>query len=435
MNIRPKLSWSDLRGARVGIWGLGVEGHANLRRLQVLGVTPILVDDAGSTELDALKTDAGGLDALATCDVVVKSPGISRYRNDLLNLEKAGIPVAGGLGLWMEEADRARVACITGTKGKSTTTSIAGHLLRGLGYSCFLGGNLGSPPWDPLAETGADFWLIETSSYQATDVATGPRVVAVTSLHPDHLNWHGGVDSYYRDKLSLCTLPGVGSVVSNSEDALVVAHQEMLGDRVRWVPDTDVSTDWIAPLGLLGRHNAVNAEMAQAVLQELGVTQASDSVKLAVAAEDFAQLSSRLQVIGDVGGRTFVDDSLSTNVLPTLAALDAFPDRRVALIVGGFDRDIDYVSLALGLQQRQSPVLVLAVPDNGPRIAQTLQQTGVGPLVEVRLAAGVQEATQLGYQWAGDDGVVLLSPAAPSFGQFRDYRDRAAAFAEAMLLC
>lgn len=419
MNIRPKLSWSDLRGTRVGIWGLGVEGHANLRRLQVLGVTPILVDDAGSADFEALKTDEGGLDALSTCDVVVKSPGISRYRRELRSLEEAGVPVVGGLGLWMAEADRSRVACITGTKGKSTTTSIAGHLLNRLGYRCFLGGNLGSPPWDPLVPSDADFWLIETSSYQATDVATGPQVVAVTSLHPDHLNWHGGVEAYFSDKLSLATLPGVGRVVANSEDGLVVSHRKALGENVRWVPDANVSTDWTIPLGLLGRHNEINAQIAQAVMQELGIEQAHDSAALASAAGGFAQLASRLQVIGSVAGRTFVDDSLSTNVLPTLAALEAFPDRKVALIVGGFDRDIDYGSLALDLRRRQSPVLVLAVPDNGPRIARTLAETGAGPHVEVRLAAGVKEATQLGYDWAQAGGVVLLSPAAPSFGLFR----------------
>jgi UDP-N-acetylmuramoylalanine--D-glutamate ligase len=399
--------------------------------LKVLGASPVLVDDSPG-DSGAMRTDEGGFDALRTCEVVVKTPGISRYRPQVQALEAEGIPVAGGLGLWMQEADRDRVACITGTKGKSTTTSIAGHLLQTLGFRCFIGGNIGNPPWDPEAEQDADFWLIETSSFQATDLCVAPRVVAVTSLHPDHLNWHGDLETYYRDKLSICTLPGAEVTVSNAEDAVVQEHRAQLGAHVRWVPDADLPGGWVTRLPLLGRHNVVNALMAQALLDELGVAQASDDSALTAAAEGFVPLASRLQVIGVVEGVTFVDDSLSTNVLPTLAALDAFPDRRVALIAGGFDRGVDYQELALGVRQRRVPLLVLGVPDSGPRIIDTFRAAGSMPLVELGVTAGVEEATKLGFEWAAPDGVVLLSPAAPSFGLFRDYRERAAAFATAM---
>jgi len=96
-----------------------------------------------------LATARGGLAALLTCDVVIKSPGISRYRPEVEELERAGIPVRGGLGLWLEDVSLERVVCITGTKGKSTTTAIAQHLLTGLGYSARVGGNIGQPPWIP----------------------------------------------------------------------------------------------------------------------------------------------------------------------------------------------------------------------------------------------------------------------------------------------
>jgi len=163
--MRPTISWSDMRaaaggtpdgglaGGRVGLWGLGVEGLANLRALSALGRQPVLVDDhppAGGVDgQPVLVTGDGGLAALAGCDVVIKSPGISRYRDDLRQLEARGIPVVGGLGLWLQEAPRDRVLCITGTKGKSSTTAIAGHLLTRWGYQCMVGGNIGQPPWEP----------------------------------------------------------------------------------------------------------------------------------------------------------------------------------------------------------------------------------------------------------------------------------------------
>ena len=135
--MRQPISWSELTGASVGLWGIGVEGRASLRRLAQSGTVPVLVDDAPAVPEDdrrILATARGGLEALLRCDVVIKGPGISRYRPEVERLEAAGIPVRGGLGLWLEEADRSKVACITGTKGKSTTTALAGHLLTGLGY-------------------------------------------------------------------------------------------------------------------------------------------------------------------------------------------------------------------------------------------------------------------------------------------------------------
>jgi len=440
MGRRPVISWSDLRGSRVGIWGLGVEGEANLRKLTELGADPVLVDDRpaglGPGGHPVLATREGGLDALATCEVVVKTPGISRYRPEVATLENRGIPVAGGLGLWLAEADRSRVVCITGTKGKSSTTAIAGHLLRRCGYRCVVGGNIGQPPWDPAdAAPGAQYWVIETSSYQATDLACSPPVVAVTSLHPDHLDWHGDVETYYSDKLSACTQPGADLTIANGDSELLRDRAAQLGPRVKWVhAGDDPAAGWMTPLGLLGAHNRRNALIARACLRALGVPEADDPGALRAAAAGFTPLANRLQVIGKIGGVTFVDDSLSTNVLPTLAAMDAFPGRRVALIAGGHDRGIDYRPLAAGLAARDAPTLVLAVPGSGPRIQAAIEAAGPAK-VDVVACDGLEVAVQRGFGWAVPDGVVLLSPAAPSFGHFRDYRDRGEAFARAMRAC
>ena len=190
---RPKLGWSDLRGARVGVWGLGREGQASVRKLRTLAIAPVLVDDSPNGS-GILPTADGGLDALKRCEVVIKTPGISPYSPEADELRAAGVTLVGGLGLWMNEADPARVGYVTGTKGKSTTSSIIGHLLRGLGREALVGGNFGAAPYDPEHGGGYDYWVIEVSSYTAADLAVTPPVTAVTSLHPDHLPWHGGVE-------------------------------------------------------------------------------------------------------------------------------------------------------------------------------------------------------------------------------------------------
>ena len=421
--MRPPLSWADLRGRAVGVWGVGVEGHANVAQLHTIGVDPIVVAD------EAALAD-GGLARLLQCDVVVKSPGISRYRAEARALSDNGIALVGGLGLWLQRAPLDRVVVITGTKGKSTTTAIVGHLLERFGHRCFVGGNIGRAPYGPdVDETSYDFWALEVSSYQATDLTATPRVAAVTSLHPDHLPWHGGsVETYYRDKLSALTQPGAEWTVANAHSATLRAHGSLLGPHVRWVPDErSPSLGWTDALGLAGAHNRVNAEIARAVVELLGVGEAGDESALRDAATGFVPLPSRLTRIGAVAGVEFVDDSLSTNVLPTLAAVDAYAGRRVALIVGGEDRGIDYEPLAVGLAERQGPLLVLVIPDSGARIAAT-----IGDRADVRECADLTDAVQHGFAWARPDGVVLLSPAAPSFGRFHDYRDRAEAFAAAM---
>lgn len=436
--MRPTLCWSDLPGRAVGIYGLGREGAASLRACRARGIEPVLVDDRpGDDRPGLMSTDDGGLAALLTCDVVIKSPGVSRYAPPILALESAGVAVVGGLGLWLQEADRSRVACITGTKGKSTTTAIVGHLLTGLGFRALVGGNIGVPPFDPEADRDVDFWVIEVSSYQALDLAVAAPVVAVTSLHPDHLPWHGGEsERYFTDKLSLCTLPGADLTVANGDSPLLAQRRGQLGPRVQWVrADDDPDATWLSGLGLLGSHNRRNALIARAVLQGLGVTEADDEARLATAATGFVGLDSRLKTIGEIDGVTFVDDSLSTNVLPTLAAVDAFPDRRVALVVGGHDRGIDYGPLAEGLRQRTTDLRLITMPDNGSRIAATARQMGAGPAVTIDEADDLTDAVRRGFSWARPGGVVLLSPAAASFGRYRDYRDRAAAFHAAMDAC
>ena len=435
MPTRPTISWSDLAGSAVGLWGLGVEGGANLRRLHAAGIVPTLVDDdpagADTGGLPVIATGQGGLEALAHCEVVVKTPGISRYRPEVAQLEAAGVAVVGGLGLWMQEVDRSRVVCITGTKGKSTTTAIVGHLLEALGHRCLVAGNIGRPPYDPEIGSDYDFWAVETSSFQATDLAASPPVVAVTSLHPDHLDWHRDVDTYYRDKLSACSQPGAALSVVNGDSDELRARTALLGPAVRWVHAAAPAGGWTDALGLIGEHNRRNALIAQACLEALGIAEATDDSALEVAAAGFAPLDSRLHTIGVLDGGAFVDDSLSTNALSVIAALDAFGGVPVALIVGGQDRGVDYAEIGARIRDRSQPTLVVTLPANGSRIGAAVVTAEPGAAVVD--CEDLDAAVAAAYAWAAPRlAAVLLSPGAPSFGQFANYQARAVAFAEAV---
>lgn len=426
--MRHEISFSDLAGRRVGVFGLGVEGRAARTRLEALGCDVVLVDDRAEATgvAGVLATGAGGRAALRTCAAVVKSPGISRYRDDVTELEALGVPVLGGVAMWLESTDRSRVVCVTGTKGKSTVTTVIAHLASRLGTPTVAAGNLGLPPFDEAFDPGGRLVVLETSSFQATDVAHSPHVVAVTSLGDDHLDWHRTAERYHDDKLSLTRQAGARHTIIADTPALLEHRAQLGGEVTVAAPGDDALA---AALGLAGRHGASNAAVAVAVLRAAGVAGAGDHARLLAAARDYEPLAGRFRQIATRGAVRFIDDSLATNPLPTIAALDAVGDARVALLVGGHDRGVDYQPLAHAIATRPGATLVVTLPDNGPAIGALVAQRSAIP---VAAADDVAEAVAIAVDWLGDDGIVLLSPGAPSFSQFTSWAARSAAFADAV---
>ncbi len=419
-------SFADLVGRRVGIYGLGVEGRASLAKLTAMGITPVLVDDrpdpAGPPGV--LPTHGGGLEALGELDVVLKAPGISRYDEAIVDLASRGVEVRGGLGLWLAGVDPSTVICVTGTKGKSTTTSVLAHLLGGLGIDVLLAGNIGVVPWGP-AVAPAQLTVVETSSFQVTDLEVGPSLVAVTSLGQDHLDWHRTLERYHDDKLSLLSLDGVTHGLVSTQPALLEAVRSR-NLEVELCPPGALDVDLTERLGLVGAHNVANVAVARRLLEHQLGPQAPD--RLLEAAVGFAPLESRFCRLEPLGGIEVIEDSLATNPLPTIAGIESLGDRRVALLVGGQDRGVDYQPLGDALAQRHAPTLLVAMPDNGARIAEACSAGNV----EVVQVADLDEGVEVALGWAAPDGVVLLSPAAPSFGRFANYADRAAQFRAAI---
>ncbi|MEI6453356.1 MAG: UDP-N-acetylmuramoyl-L-alanine--D-glutamate ligase [Actinomycetes bacterium] len=425
-------TWADLAGRRVGLWGVGVEGLAMLQRLTALAAEVLLVDDKPSGPVgdhEVTLIAEGGLALLQGCEFVLKSPGVSRYRPEIQSLVAAGIPVLGGMGLTLAELDASNIAAITGTKGKSTTTHLVGHLLSRLGRDVLLGGNLGETPYDPIRNEASEFVVLELSSFQITDLATAPRIVAITSLGVDHVDWHGSPERYQADKLSLASLPGVETVLISAEDHGLRTALEAMGVTASLVDADDRGL--AGRLGLTGQHNQANAALALAIVECLiGSPIASEA--LADLAEEFHPLPGRFTEIALHDGVRFIDDSLATNVLPSIAALSALETERVAMLIGGFDRGIDYQALAAAIAARSRDSLVLCLPDNGPAIGGLISAFK-NPLVSVELYDSIEAAVPEAFAWAqAEGGVVLLSPAAPSFSQFSNWLHRSEVFGQAV---
>ncbi|HVR82195.1 MAG TPA: UDP-N-acetylmuramoyl-L-alanine--D-glutamate ligase [Luteimonas sp.] len=439
---------SQLEGRRAALWGWGREGRAAYRairsRLPQLPLTLFCsieeADDAsafGDTQL-AIETETTAA-RLAACDIVVKSPGITPYQPDAQAAMAQGTRFVGGTALWFAENPDVRTLCVTGTKGKSTTTALLAHLLRAGGHRTALAGNIGLPLLELLGEE-AEFWAIELSSYQTGDIAASgvrPEVAVALNIFPEHLDWHGSEARYVEDKLRLPIEAKPRIAVLNADDPRL-AMLTLPDSDVRWFGRADgwhLRGDALyrgdtlvmdaTSLPLPGRHNHGNLCAVLTAIEALGL----DAVALAPHAATFLPLPHRLQTLGARDGVTYVNDSISTTPHASLAALDVFRDRRVAILVGGHDRGIDWHAFADAMRS-QAPVAIVTMGQNGPRIHGLLAPIAAQSGFSLAAAADLTEAMHKGRAALGGDGVLLLSPGAPSFGMYRDYVARGRHFAE-----
>jgi len=442
----------EVLARRVAVWGLGAEGSALLARARARGVEPLLVDD----HPERVDRDPGGPvgsrpvvrpDEVAWdgVDVVVRAPGVSRYRPELAAAEAAGVTVTTGMAIWLEDHVDAPVVAITGTKGKSTTAALLAAVLGADGVDVALIGNIGVPVLDTYGRPPAEAYVVEVSSYQAADVTVSPRVAVLTSLAPDHLDWHGGVEAYYRDKLRLVEAgrpDGTGDLAVCAGNAEAVRRtadhprRTLYGPegRVRVTDGGRVEVDGVplvdaGRLRVPGRHNAWN--LCGAVTGALLLTGRPPSADAVAAAVDgFAGLPSRCHPVGERDGRTYVDDALASNPFASAASVGTFAGRPLSVIVGGADRGVDPAPLVDALAAHWPAVAVVVLEPDADRLVRALVAGGL-PAGAVATAADLDGAVDVARDRTPVGGVVLFSPGAPTPDGGGGYRARSRRFAVA----
>jgi UDP-N-acetylmuramoylalanine--D-glutamate ligase len=438
---------AELGAARVAIWGVGREGRAAIRFLRARHpkLPLLLLDDAENAEapreFDGIDRAFGAeriARVLDDVDVIVKSPGVSLYRREIETARHNGIKITSLLNLWFAERIDVTTICVTGTKGKSTTASLVAHILGKLGRRAVLVGNIGVPVTeiDPLT---ADYAVVEVSSYQAADFDGVCDVAVLTSLFPEHIDWHGTLDAYYRDKLNL--LRHSQRAVVNLEAASTIGELAQTSLRRAFYFNDERGVRFRGPdiFGCRGRigevrnrylarpHNTSNvcAALTVAKLLDIDLAAALD------ATGDFAALPHRQQELGEIHGVLFVDDSISTAPESTIAAISVYAGRNITVIVGGHDRGIDYGKLVAILAQGAARA-VICLGASGERIHAGLRAAaGERPetFFTTYRAQSMEEAVGYAKQVTPTGGVVLLSPAAPSYGYYRDFAERGRDFA------
>jgi UDP-N-acetylmuramoylalanine--D-glutamate ligase len=435
--LLPRPAPVALAGKRVLVLGLGDTGLSvarwvereggKVRAADTRAAPPRRNDFAGE-----LHTGAFTSALLDGVDLLCVSPGLSLKENLIQEAAARRIPVVGDVELFAWR-NRAKVLAITGTNGKTTVTSLTGHLLKSAGIDAEVAGNIAPPVLEAALKRTAPpaAWVLELSSYQLeTTWSLEPHAAAMLNLTEDHLDRYAGIDEYGAAKARI--FAGAGLQVLNRDDprsrAMALPGRKAItfglddddygvrGDALvcRGVPILRIDE-----LQIHGAHNVANALAACALAGSLGVATSS----LAIGLRSFKGLPHRLQRVATLRGVEWYDDSKGTNVGATIAALRGLR-KPVVLILGGEGKGQDFSPLAAPARELASCALLIG------RDAPLIEKALSGVAVErcASLEAAVQKAAAI----ARPGEAVLLSPACASFDMFRDYKHRGEAFAAAV---
>jgi len=440
----------SVSGQRVVVVGAARSGVAAAHLLVTRGASVVLTDTRQTIEpADELRRagvvlELGGhrADTLNSADLIVLSPGVSPRQVDVAAARAAGVPVIGELELasrWLA----GRVVAITGTKGKSTTTTLIGRMLAEGGLKAAVGGNIGVPLSAQVAGSAPDvIHVVEASSFQLeTTEQFRPWIAVLLNLSADHLDRHDSLEEYAAAK---------GRIFSNqqADDYAIVnvddaPSQALARTRARLVPlspsaaiadgivvtteaiahrraGVDTALVPVAAVRLLGRHLLTDVAAAAAVAEIAGVS----AEAMVRAVEGFTGLEHALEPVSSIQGVAFVNDSKATNIESAARAIESI-EQGLVVILGGRFKGGDFADLRAPLVDRQASVV--AIGEAAPLVTAALAAS-----VPVRDAASIDDAVRLGFAMAPPGGTVLLAPACASFDMFADYAERGRRFKDAV---
>lgn len=425
--------WQEIQGkTKMLILGFGREGQSTYSFIRSFDKERVITIADANPEVSANKlfaedknvvfiTGETYLDGLSDFDCIIKAPGVSLSSFLILSL---GERLTSQADLFLR-AYRNRTIGITGTKGKSTAATFIHQALLASGKKSVLIGNIGVPPFDALPEiehtTGIVF---ELSSHMLQTVTVSPHVALLLNIFPEHLDYYDSMEGYAASKANIFRF-------QTEEDILVTGESESVEEmirkygtkayRVMWDTEPDAPSSFYMPGAgnIMGDHVLRNLALAAAAACYIGGD--SDSVRETL--QNFHGLEHRLENAGTYNGITFINDSISTIPESAIAALHAFPKTDV-LIVGGKDRGISYTKLTEELLDHDE-LFVLCISEAGKRIYEESKDTKNFFLVD-----DLEEAVKKSYELLPEGGTVLLSPAASSYTQFKNFEERGTAFKE-----
>ena len=440
-------------GLKVLVIGLGKTGLAAANRLCEMGAEVTVTDKRNAEELSGqialldkkVRTDVGGYDDVigVMFDIVVPSPGVDWDSAILQNFRNRSVEVISEIELAYRLAESRWVA-VTGTNGKTTTTSMVGDILKKAGIKCTVCGNIGNPAIGEDSIFDKDATVVaEVSSFQLEAVSQfAPAVAAILNITPDHLDRHRSMENYTSIKSLIFLKQKTTDVcVLNMDDPVtaglaVAARSKVVGFSATKTVDDGAFADeremfitengertLIGPLEELkveGRANIENALAAAAISRAAGAD--AESIKRGLF--EFEGIPHRMELVGVTGSVRYINDSKGTNVSATLKALGGF-DKGVTLILGGRDKGGDFAPLVKAIREKNAKVILIG--EASGKIASAL-----GDYAEVYRADDMAEAVRKGASLSTEGETVLLSPACASFDMYKNFEERGEMFRQAV---
>ena len=458
----PSTVLNQLTKYQIIIFGLGREGLSTYRflRSRLPNNNFILIDERPLDELRPLWTKlikksartkfTTSLTDLPQDDLrnslLFKTPGIPVSHPIVQKILDAGSEISSNTQLFFDlikeqkannKKPKITIIGVTGTKGKSTTSSVIHHILKKNKFESYLGGNIGQPAldawmeWDKNQHQDHSFFVLELSSHQLAELKNSPDIAVVQDIVSEHLDYYDDFEQYYQAKTQIArfqTRKDTIIVNKNSKTATKLSKLSK-AKKITFSLKDEHLLKTAKITSLMGEHNLYNVMPAIIIGQKLGLT--DSQIKKAL--KTFKSLPHRIEFVAEINGVKYYDDSISTVPEATIAAIRTFAGKPIVLIAGGYERQQQYKELAKEIIENDVKSLSL-LPPTGQRLMAELEH--LNPCNELRASieefSTMAEAVYYAAQKAQPGDVVLLSPGAASFNNFVDYVDRGNQFKEAV---
>ncbi len=422
---------NDLYNKKIAIWGMGAEGQSVKSYLEKHKITEDIFEYNDS---DGLKKYH---ELLKKVDVIIRSPGVSIYKDEIKEAKEKGIKITSSSDLFLNEMRTNHpgtiVIGISGSKGKSTSVSMLYHILKSFGCKVALGGNIGKPLIDLLDEDNC-YVVAEFSSYQASDLTASPQIVMFTNLFSVHTDWHMGHENYCLDKLHLAAYQNPEDIcLINDRNEQLKHYAKILrkydfynvaegfhaeGREIFYKKDVLAN---IKDFKFCGNHNLDNLSGILSIVKHLGL-----DVRLAInSLKSFEPLPHRLQKVATINDVLFINDSISTAPEAAIGGMKSF-DERMAIISGGIENQQDYTEYAQYIQANPKVKVAVTLFQCGKQIADSIRQYVTRKDFVLIEAESLEEAVKRAYEEIKKvkGSLVLFSPTAPSFGYYKNFMER-----------
>ena len=445
-----------LQSKKVLVLGLGISGLSTVKALNQLGAKIVVSDSKKEEELKDFFQKTQDIEfekylntndvPLEDIDLIIKSPGIEPNTLLIEDANRRNIEVITDIELAYRISPTDNIIAITGTNGKTTTTTLIGEIFKDASYNTYVAGNIGvGILWDMANAKKEDIFVIESSSFQLENtVSFKPKISLITNITPDHLNWHGNLTNYINAKKKVFKNQDAGDyTILNYDDKTIREMRKELKSNIIWFSvneklDNGVFIDGenivikegtttikvlsYKELQILGKHNLENVLGAVAVAFSFGI----NIDIIARTLKKFPGVEHRIEYVTTIGQMKFYNDSKGTNPDSTIKAIEAL-DSPIILIAGGHNKGSDFNELILSFNGKVKELILMG------ETREVIKETAIKNGVEnIHLVENMKEAVNLAYELGEDNDNILLSPACASWGMYNNFEERGQDFKDAV---